>query len=128
MFALPNRTVEGDIEGFGIVLLEAQACGRPVLAGDSGGTAETMRVGETGRVACCDEAADVARAVADMLADRAALDRMGEAARRWAAGHFGWESLSRQVYEILARSPSPVPRGGLAAQYPAECTETHVSR
>ena len=44
LFVLPNRTVDGDFEGFGMVLVEAQACGRPVIAGNSGGTRETMLV------------------------------------------------------------------------------------
>ena len=49
LFALPNRQVGSDIEGFGMVLLEAQACGKPVLAGDSGGTAETLVAGAEGK-------------------------------------------------------------------------------
>ena len=53
VFILPNRTIGGDIEGFGMVLLEAQACGKYVVAGNSGGTKETMRVGETGYVIDC---------------------------------------------------------------------------
>ena len=43
-----------DFEGFGIALLEAQACGKPVIAGLSGGTAETMREAETGTLVACD--------------------------------------------------------------------------
>src|SRR6185436_3012049 len=43
LFALPNRQVNWDFEGFGIVLLEAQACGRAVIAGASGGTAEAIQ-------------------------------------------------------------------------------------
>ena len=53
IFILPNRTIENDIEGFGMVLVEAQACGKPVIAGDSGGTAETMIVGKTGEIIDC---------------------------------------------------------------------------
>ncbi len=52
LFVLPNREIDGDIEGFSMVLVEAQACGKPVVAGASGGTAETMRLedqtGESG--------------------------------------------------------------------------------
>jgi phosphatidyl-myo-inositol dimannoside synthase len=53
LFALPNRQVGWDFEGFGIVLLEAQACGQPLLTGDSGGTIETLNPGSTGVVVDC---------------------------------------------------------------------------
>ena len=53
LFILPNRTIGNDIEGFGMVLVEAQACGKPVIAGNSGGTAETMIVGQTGEIIDC---------------------------------------------------------------------------
>ncbi|NDW21621.1 glycosyltransferase [Alteromonas hispanica] len=52
-FILPNRTIGNDIEGFGMVLVEAQACGKYVIAGESGGTAETMIIGNTGDVIDC---------------------------------------------------------------------------
>jgi phosphatidylinositol alpha-1,6-mannosyltransferase len=103
LFALPNRQVGQDIEGFGMVLLEAQACGRPVLAGTSGGTAETMRIPETGRVVPCDGADELAAAVIDLLSDRARLDRMGAAGRHWAAKHFDWGALSQQALQLFAQ-------------------------
>ncbi len=53
VFILPNRTIRNDIEGFGMVLVEAQACGKPVIAGDSGGTAETLQESITGFVIDC---------------------------------------------------------------------------
>src|SRR5205085_2921857 len=67
LFALPNRQVDKDIEGFGMVLLEAQSCGKAVLAGASGGTAETMQVAQTGRIVCCDTPEPLAAQVIDML-------------------------------------------------------------
>ncbi|MCA9118276.1 MAG: glycosyltransferase family 4 protein, partial [Planctomycetaceae bacterium] len=83
LFALPNRRVGHDIEGFGMVLLEAQACGRPVLAGRSGGTAETMRIPETGVTVNCEGPDELAAAVQELLGDSDLLNRMGEAGRRW---------------------------------------------
>ena len=77
LFVLPNRQVGKDIEGFGMVLLEAQACGKPIVAGASGGTAETMRIPETGRVVCCDGPDELARVVTDLLGDPARLACMG---------------------------------------------------
>ena len=113
LFALPNRQVGGDIEGFGMVLVEAQACGKPVLAGDSGGTAETMRIPETGLVVPCDEPGPLASAVIDLLTDPDRLIRMGESARVWAVERFDWESLvgraEQLFYAELAVSAAGVP-------------------
>lgn len=101
LFALPNRQVGRDIEGFGMVLLEAQSCGRPVLAGASGGTSETMRPDETGIVTPCETPQQVAEAVTRLLLDPLKLDRMSQAARPWAVDNFDWESLSRQAASLF---------------------------
>jgi phosphatidylinositol alpha-1,6-mannosyltransferase len=101
LFALPNREVDGDIEGFGMVLLEAQACGKPVIAGTSGGTAETMCEGETGRLVPCDGPEDLAAVVTGLLLDDAQRERMGRAARRWTVEHFSWQSLVRQAQTLF---------------------------
>jgi len=101
LFALPNRQVGQDIEGFGMVLLEAQACGKPVLAGTSGGTAETMRIPETGRVVSCDTPNELAALVAELLADQPLLARMGQAARQWVVEQFDWTPLSQQAERLF---------------------------
>lgn len=98
--ALPNREVDGDIEGFGMVLLEAQACGKPVLAGASGGTAETMRVPETGRIVPCEQPEPLAQAVTELLTDAGQRQQMGQAARRWVVEQFSWESLAQQAQRL----------------------------
>jgi phosphatidylinositol alpha-1,6-mannosyltransferase len=108
LFVLPNRQVGRDIEGFGMVLLEAQACGKPVVAGASGGTAETMRIAETGLVVPCDGPDELAAVVVELLADPDRRARMGAAARAWVVERFDWESLSRQA-EVLFQGPSPAP-------------------
>jgi phosphatidylinositol alpha-1,6-mannosyltransferase len=101
LFALPNRQVGQDIEGFGMVLVEAQACGKPVLAGASGGTAETMRLGETGLVVDCEGPDLLASAVIDLLQDKERLTRMGEAGRQWVVEHFDWEALAHQAGRLF---------------------------
>lgn len=107
LLALPNREVDGDFEGFGMVLVEAQACGRPVLAGTSGGTAETLRDGVTGRLVDCSTPEPLAAALIEMLESPAELDDMGRAAREWAVQQFDWENLAvkaRRVFDDLAVS------------------------
>ncbi|WP_169979010.1 glycosyltransferase family 4 protein [Tautonia rosea] len=105
LFVLPNRTVGRDIEGFGIVLLEAQACGKPVIAGASGGTAETMKIPETGLVVSCEEPGELTREVVELLKDRARRARMSKSAREWAVERFDWEVLSRRA-EAMFRGES----------------------
>lgn len=104
LFALPNRAVGADIEGFGMVLVEAQACGRPVIAGDSGGTAETMCVGQTGLIVDCTQTEILADAVTDLLLDAARRETLGRAGRKWAVEHFAWDALAREAAGVFARA------------------------
>ena len=106
LFVLPNRQVGKDIEGFGMVLLEAQSCGKPVLAGASGGTAETMRIPETGEVVCCDGPDELATRVSALLSDRCRLKRMGEAARQWVVSQFDWKVLTQKAERLFRCGPS----------------------
>jgi phosphatidylinositol alpha-1,6-mannosyltransferase len=104
IFVLPNRQVGRDIEGFGMVLLEAQACGKPVIAGASGGTAETMRIPETGQVVCCDGPGKLAALLSELLADPDRLARMGAAGRQWVVEHFDWKALADQAKRLFQRA------------------------
>jgi phosphatidylinositol alpha-1,6-mannosyltransferase len=105
LFVLPNRQVGDDIEGFGMVLLEAQACGKAVVAGASGGTVETMRIGETGELVDCSTPDRLAGVVTCLLGDPVRRVRMGEAGRRWVVEHFDWASLSRQAEQLFSEPP-----------------------
>ncbi|HXQ23107.1 MAG TPA: glycosyltransferase family 4 protein [Candidatus Acidoferrales bacterium] len=103
LFVLPNRSVAGDFEGFGMVLLEAQACGRPVIAGASGGTAEAVRAGETGLIVDCTQPAALATAVTGLLHDLPLRQRMGAEGRRWVEDCFDFDtraSMSARLLEI----------------------------
>jgi phosphatidyl-myo-inositol dimannoside synthase len=116
LFVLPNRQVGRDIEGFGMVLLEAQACGKPVVAGASGGTAETMRIPETGRIVSCEGPHELAAVVVELLSDCERLARMGMAARQWVVERFDWAVLGREAEQLFrcgahpaGTCPPPVP-------------------
>lgn len=109
LLALPNRAVGNDVEGFGMVLLEAQACGRPVLAGASGGTAETLTPGETGVLVPCDGPDEPAAALAALLSDPARLERMGTAARARMEVTFDWPARAAEAARVFARVSGPLP-------------------
>ncbi len=102
LFALPNRRVNNDDEGFGMVLLEAQSCGKPVLAGDAGGTRETLDAEKTGVVVDCTRPDLLARAVIELLQDVDRLTQMGTAGRQRMEQSFSWKSLAQRAQEWLA--------------------------
>jgi phosphatidylinositol alpha-1,6-mannosyltransferase len=101
LFVLPNRQVGRDIEGFGMVLLEAQACGRPVVAGASGGTSEAIRIPETGMVVSCERPDELAALVTDLLTDRKRLDSVGQAARSWVVEQFDSTKVCQRAQRIF---------------------------
>jgi phosphatidylinositol alpha-1,6-mannosyltransferase len=107
LFVLPNREINGDIEGFGMVLLEAQACGKPVIAGNSGGTAETMIPGSTGHLVDCQTEDELIQIISHMLDDPSRREVMGAEAQKWVSGKFDWLPLSEAAEEFfLQLSPS----------------------
>jgi phosphatidylinositol alpha-1,6-mannosyltransferase len=109
VFALPCRTRGRglDVEGLGIVLLEAAAAGLPVLAGDSGGAPETVRPGETGEVVPGRDPAAVADALVALLADRDRAAAMGAAGRDWMRRSWAWPGRARRLAGFLGVSPVP---------------------
>lgn len=89
-------------EGFGIVFAEAAACGVPQLAGDSGGAAEAVADGVTGRVLARPDNADAAAsALAEMLDDRDRLAAMGVASRSRAVTEFSYDVLAPRLARAL---------------------------
>ncbi|MGW1292204.1 glycosyltransferase family 4 protein [Streptomyces sp. NPDC002533] len=100
VFAMPCRTRRRglEVEGLGIVFLEAAAAGLPVLVGDSGGAPDTVRDGETGYLVDGRDPAAVADRLVALLRDRAAAAVMGEKGRAWVREAWGWEN----AYDTLA--------------------------
>lgn len=103
-FAMPCRTRVGglNVEGLGLVFLEAAASGLPVVAGDSGGAPETVRPGRTGHVVDGRDITGVARAVGDLLADPDRAAAMGAAGRRWMQRDWRWENRAETLRDLLA--------------------------
>lgn len=94
VFALPNRRVGNDDEGFGMVLLEAQACGKPVVAGDAGGTRETLIEGVTGVLLDCTSPETLADGMYGLLRDSRSRKDKGAAGRRHVEAKFSWQALA----------------------------------
>jgi phosphatidylinositol alpha-1,6-mannosyltransferase len=104
VFAMPCRTRRGglDVEGLGIVYLEASATGLPVVAGRSGGAPDAVLDGVTGSVVDGRDVADVADRVADLLADPAAAAAMGGAGRAWVEREWRWDVIAGRLAALLA--------------------------
>jgi phosphatidyl-myo-inositol dimannoside synthase len=106
VFAMLCRNRWGGLEqeGFGIVFIEAAACGVPQVAGDSGGAAEAVVDGETGLVVGRpSDVSAVAGALAGLLDDPDRRRAMGAAARDRAVDEFGYGRLAGRLGEVLAR-------------------------
>ncbi|MFF5140883.1 glycosyltransferase family 4 protein [Streptomyces sp. NPDC013157] len=103
VFAMPCRTRRGglDVEGLGIVYLEASATGLPVVAGDSGGAPDAVLDGETGWVVRGGSAEEAAERIAALLGDSELRQRMGERGRRWVEEKWRWDLLAERLEELL---------------------------
>ncbi|MFF8400123.1 glycosyltransferase family 4 protein [Streptomyces sp. NPDC014846] len=103
VFAMPCRTRRGglDVEGLGIVYLEASATGLPVVAGDSGGAPDAVLDGETGWVVRGGEPAEAADRITALLGDAELRRRMGERGRRWVEEKWRWDLLAERLKELL---------------------------
>jgi len=101
VFAMPCRTRLGgaDVEGLGIVYLEASACALPVVAGDSGGAPDTVRESETGYVVDGGSPDAVAERVGALLSDPSARASLGAAGRGWVQQEWSWPA---QVEKLSA--------------------------
>jgi len=102
VFIMPNREEGTDVEGFGIVFLEANACGKPVIGGRSGGAADAIADGESGYLVDPCSPSDIAQAAIRLLTDPTLAERMGEQGRKWVQREFSWERAARQVRELTA--------------------------
>jgi phosphatidylinositol alpha-1,6-mannosyltransferase len=103
VFAMPCRTRRGglDVEGLGIVYLEASATGLPVVAGDSGGAPDAVLDGETGWVVPGGDPAAAADRILGLLRDPGLRTAMGERGRRWVEESWRWDHLAGRLKSLL---------------------------
>ena len=118
VFAHPNRSRWGGLEqeGFGVVFLEAQASGVPVVAGRSGGSPEALVDGRTGVLVDGRDRAAVAEALIGLLTHADRCRTMGADARAWVERSWSWDTIvdgfARDLAALSARSPTQPARPG----------------
>jgi len=109
VFVLPSTettdTESGSLrlEGFGIVFLEAGACGRPVVAGKSGGSVEAVVDGVTGLLVDGEDADQVRDAILKLLLDEELAERLGRNARTRVEREFSWDRIVRAIEREICR-------------------------
>jgi len=101
-----SRRVEGLVEGFGIALVEASACGLAVVGGRSGGVPDAVRDGETGILVDPDDPAAVAAGITELLGNPGRRKQLGAAGRRAVETYYNWDRVAKELMEIDRRHRS----------------------
>ncbi|CAM3205014.1 glycosyltransferase family 4 protein [Stackebrandtia soli] len=103
VFAMPCRTRRGglDVEGLGIVFLEASATGLPIIVGDSGGAPDAVRHNETGYLVDGRDVDRIAALTSRLLTDRAHADALGTAGREWMLRDWTWDRCADRLAVLL---------------------------
>lgn len=103
VFVMPSREISegGHIEGLGIVYLEANACGKPVMGGRSGGVAEAIQEGETGFLIDPENPEEIAEKVTFLLSHPETARQMGARGLRRVKENFNWDRYTEEAYQFL---------------------------
>jgi phosphatidylinositol alpha-1,6-mannosyltransferase len=104
LFAMPCRTRRGglDVEGLGIVFLEAAASGLPVIAGRSGGAPDAVLEGRTGYVVNPRDRDEITGRIVELLSDKVSARTMGVVGRAWAEHTWGWDAMAARLNRWLS--------------------------
>lgn len=100
LFVMPNRAIEGDTEGFGLVFLQANACGLPVIAGKAGGTSDAVQDGKSGFLVDGEDRVDFISRVVEILKDDAMRLELSEFGLNWARESCSWELRVKQFDQV----------------------------
>ena len=103
VFAMPNREINGDNEGFGMVFIEAAACGKPVLAGDAGGTGSAVLHEETGIRVNGANIEEVVTGMRCLIADRDLALKLGQIGLKRVRERFAWEQVTQATQAMMKK-------------------------
>ncbi|MDG3065916.1 glycosyltransferase family 4 protein [Thauera mechernichensis] len=104
LFVLANRDIEGDTEGFGIVYIEAAACGKAAIAGRAGGTGSAVLDGVTGLRVETSNLDELQQAICRLLGDSGFRDTMSAAAMERAHAMLSWTAVAQRTSALNLRS------------------------
>ncbi|ENO82578.1 group 1 glycosyl transferase [Thauera sp. 27] len=104
LFVLANRDIEGDTEGFGIVYIEAAACGKAAIAGRAGGTGSAVLDGVTGLRVETSNLDELRQAICRLLGDSGFRDTMSAAAMERAHAMLSWTAVAQRTSALNLRS------------------------
>jgi phosphatidylinositol alpha-1,6-mannosyltransferase len=106
LFAMPNREIDGDTEGFGMVFLEAAGCGKATIAGCAGGTGSAVIDGITGRRVRGDDLEAVAEGIFSMVSDMDRSRHFGENGLRRVLADYSWERVGEKTLALPIKRAS----------------------
>ncbi|MEM9998405.1 MAG: glycosyltransferase family 4 protein, partial [Bacteroidota bacterium] len=101
VFVMPNVQVEGDMEGFGVVMLEAGLCELPVVAAALEGIQDVVADAENGFLVPPEDPAAFAEQIRVLIRDRELRDLLGERARAYVMASFSWPAVARRTVRHL---------------------------
>jgi phosphatidylinositol alpha-1,6-mannosyltransferase len=102
VFTMPNREINGDTEGFGMVFLEAAACGKPAIAGTAGGTGAAVVDNVTGLRIDGERLDQLVEALRRLLADDDLARQFGENGRDRAVRQFSWQAIAEKTVAAVS--------------------------
>ena len=102
IFVTISREIEGDYEGFGIVYLEANLAGKPVIAGDSGGVRDAVKDGINGLLVNPEKDEEISQAIINLGLNKYLREKLGAQGRARAIKEFSWEKQAKLIWQILS--------------------------
>ncbi len=101
IFIMPARNINGDYEGFGIVYLEANLAGKPVIASKSGGVGDAVVDGLNGIMVDPENINDICQAVIKLAQNAGLRYKLGEQGKKRAIDEFNWKKQIQKIYKVL---------------------------
>lgn len=100
VFVMPNREINGDTEGFGMVFVEAAACGKVAISGRAGGTGDAVTDGVTGLRVAAEDFENVCASIATILSDERMASKLASKARERAEMLLSWDAVAKKTAEL----------------------------